>query len=294
MTEDELRVVRRAYAMHVLAADRPVDDPRLEEAFAAVPRERFLGPGPWPIFRFWRNAYVTTPSADPVHLYTNDLVGISPERRLNNGQPSFHAWLLAAAAPRDGEHVVHVGAGTGYYTAIMARLAGAHLDGGGRVTAIEIEADLAARARAGLAPCGRVRVIEGDGAAAPFDPADVIYVNAGVTRPADAWLDRLRDGGRLVLPLAADPGTRAGALSDPGRHGAVFVVTRQGVDFAARWVSPVAVYPCAALRDRESEAALAAALAREGRERVTRLYRTDSLPEEQCWLRGRGWCLAYA
>ncbi len=37
-----------------------------------------------------------------------------------------------------------------------------------------------------------------------FDLADVIYVNAGATRPADIWLDRLNDGGRLVLPLTTD------------------------------------------------------------------------------------------
>jgi protein-L-isoaspartate O-methyltransferase len=35
-------------------------------------------------------------------------------------------------------------------------------------------------------------------------PADVIYVNAGATRPADVWLDRLKEGGRLILPLTAD------------------------------------------------------------------------------------------
>jgi hypothetical protein len=30
-----------------------------------------------------------------------------------------------------------------------------------------------------------------------------------------------------------------------------------------------------------------------GAERVTRLYRRDDLPEDQCWLRAPGWCLAY-
>lgn len=294
MTPDELRVVRRAYAIQVMAADRPVDDPEVEAAFAAVPREDFLGPGPWQVFRIWRNAYVTTPSADPVHLYTNDVVAISPSRRLNNGQPSWHARLLAEARPREGDHVVHVGAGTGYYSALMARLAGAHLPGGGRVTAIEIEPDLAPRARAGLAAYGRVDVVEGDGTTVDFGPADVVYVNAGVTRPADLWLDRLREGGRLILPLAADAGTRAGALTDPARHGAVFLVTRQGSDFRARWISPVAVYPCAGLRDAASEAALAEALARPGRERVARLVRSEAVAAERCWLRAPGWCLAWA
>ena len=33
--------------------------------------------------------------------------------------------MIAAAAPRPGEHVVHVGAGVGYFTAILAELVGA-------------------------------------------------------------------------------------------------------------------------------------------------------------------------
>jgi hypothetical protein len=98
--EDELRIVRRAYAKQIMAADRQVTDTRIENAFAEVPREAFLGPGPWPILRFWINGYVATPSADPVYLYTNDIVGIAPERHLNNGQPSLHAHLLACAAAR--------------------------------------------------------------------------------------------------------------------------------------------------------------------------------------------------
>jgi protein-L-isoaspartate O-methyltransferase len=55
-----------------------------------------------------------------------------------------------------------------------------------------------------LAQTPHVRVVHGDGTRATFDPADVIYVNAGATRPADVWLDRLKEGGRLILPLTAD------------------------------------------------------------------------------------------
>src|SRR5262249_13919479 len=51
-----------------------------------------------------------------------------------------------------------------------------------------------------------VRALPGDGAQIKFDAADVIYVNAGATRPADLWLDRLNDGGRLTLPLTSDKG----------------------------------------------------------------------------------------
>jgi hypothetical protein len=82
-----------------------------------VPRERFLGPGPWPILR-WGRGYERSPDDDPIDLYTNDLIGIDPARELNNGQPSFHFALMARRDPQPGEHVVHIGAGTVYYSAI--------------------------------------------------------------------------------------------------------------------------------------------------------------------------------
>jgi protein-L-isoaspartate O-methyltransferase len=62
------------------------------------------------------------------------------------------------------------------------------------------------RARANLAPHPNVEIVEGDGALVSFGEADVIYVNAGCTRPAESWLDRLADCGRLILPLTSDRG----------------------------------------------------------------------------------------
>src|SRR5690348_16373563 len=105
----KLAIVRRAYAKRVLFA-AGVADRRVEQAFAAVRREDFLGPGPWPILRFGQG-YVQTPTADPVYLYDDVLVGIDPGRNLNNGQPWLHALLIAAAAPKAGEHAVLVGTG---------------------------------------------------------------------------------------------------------------------------------------------------------------------------------------
>ncbi|MPR09855.1 protein-L-isoaspartate O-methyltransferase family protein [Microvirga tunisiensis] len=288
MTPDEIKIVRRAYAKQITAAVQVVDE-RVETAFAEVPREDFLGPGPWPIFRM-RKAYVPTPTIDPVYLYTDDIVGIIPERHINNGQPSLHAILLSQAAPQAGDHIVHVGAGAGYYSAIMANLVAAS----GKVTAIEFDPELAARAKANLAPYRNVSVVQGDGSSVAFDAADVIYVNAGATRPADIWLDRLNDGGRLVLPLTTDLGFTSSNWSNMHRRGAVFLVTRRGDEFYARWISPVAIFPCEGMRDAESEKSLAAAFESGEQKRVTRLYRTDEVPAEQCWVRGPGWCLAYA
>jgi protein-L-isoaspartate(D-aspartate) O-methyltransferase len=280
--DTELEIIRRAYAKQIMAAAGATDR-RVEAAFAAVRREDFLGRGPWPILR-WDRGYVPAPTRDPVYLYADVVVGILPERNLNNGQPSFLAALIASAALRAGEHAVHVGPGVGYYTAILAQLVGRR----GRVTAIEFDPGLADRLAANFAGTRNVRVAQGDGARVPFDPADVILVNAGATRPADAWLDGLRDGGRLILPLTAH-----GFPNTDVRRGAVVRITRRGDDFLAARVSGVAIFPCAGMRDPESEVALAAAFERGRVQEVTRLYRRDDVPEEDCWVRGHGWCLAY-
>ncbi len=155
--QSELDIIRAAYARQILAA-AVVDDDRLGAAFRATRREDFLGPPPWPIVRWFRGGdYVPTPDTDPVYLYTDDLVGILPERRLNNGQPSLHAHLMHQAAPVAGDHIVHIGTGSGYYTAILAHLAGPS----GRVTGVEFDAELAARAKDNLAPYSTVEVDPG-------------------------------------------------------------------------------------------------------------------------------------
>ena len=288
----ELAIVRRAYAKQTLAAAR-VADARIEAAYAAIAREDYLGPGPWQIMRMM-GGYAPTPDADPVYLYVDQVVGIVPERWLNNGQPSFHAGLLNAAGIGEGEHVVHVGCGTGYYTAIMAHLAGA----AGRVTAIEFDPELATRARQSLAVFPHVTVIEGDGTITPFDEADVVYVNAGVTRPMPAWLDGLKDGGRLLFPLTTDYNFRNAkpGVVDPIRlmkSGAYFRVQRHGTELEASGIMATAIIPCENARDPESEAALAAAFEKASWTRVRSLVRGVEVPEERCWLRGDGWCLTY-
>jgi len=288
MEQEELAIVRRAYAKHVLA-NAGVDDARVEAAFAMVRREHFLGPGPWLMPR-WSLRYVPTPSDDPVYLYQDALVGIVPDRNLNNGQPSLHAMLIAAGAPQPGEHVVHIGAGVGYYTAILAHTVGES----GRVTAIEFDGGLAVRLSLNFARQPNVRALQGDGTQIEFDPADVIYVNAGATRPADIWLDRLKNGGRLILPLTSDKGFGENPENIPiQRRGAVIRIERRGNEFLAKWISAVAIFPCEGARDAECERALAAALDKGGWERVTRLYRRGDVPDEQCWLKGPDWCLAY-
>lgn len=184
---------RKFYA-RLMAANAGSADPRLEDVFAAVPREAFLGPGPWTVVA--GNGKVETPSADPVHIYQNVLVSLDAEKGINNGEPFLHAMWIGKVAPKPGEAVTHVGAGTGYYTALLAKL----VSPGGAVTAFELDSSLAERAIKNLEAYGNVTAIHGDAVVGGLPPSDIIYVNAGVAAPPAEWLKALKPGGRMVFP----------------------------------------------------------------------------------------------
>ncbi len=196
-------VLRRFYANYVTAKGG-VEDPRVRDAFAAVERARFLGSGPWQVVV--PNGYVSTDTGDAAVLYQDIVVGLVPEKGIHNGEPSLHAKCIGEAAPKVGDVVVHVGAGVGYYTAIFAHLAG----DSGRVYAYEIEPDLARRAVDNLAMYSTVTVAAQSGLDGALPMADVIYVCAGATHVPAPWLDALKLGGRLVLPLT--PTKRLGCM----------------------------------------------------------------------------------
>jgi protein-L-isoaspartate(D-aspartate) O-methyltransferase len=89
------------------------------------------------------------PANDPVYAYQDAVFALVPERGVNNGSPSLHAKMLNDLAVEPGQHIAHIGAGAGYYTAMLAELTGAS----GRVTAIEFDETLAERA-ASILPLG--------------------------------------------------------------------------------------------------------------------------------------------
>lgn len=190
---DDIDQFRTFYARLMGAASRS-SDPRLERAFETIPREAFLPPGPWKIW--FRGRYVETPDANPAYLYQDVLVALDAQRGINNGEPSLHAGWLGAVTPQAGETITHVGAGTGYYTAILSLLALPT----GTVTAFEIDRDLAAKARRNLEPFGHVTVVNSDATRQDLPASDVIYVNAGVSAPPSEWLRALNPNGRLIFP----------------------------------------------------------------------------------------------
>ena len=104
------------------------------------------------------------------------------------------------SARRRARRIVQIGAGAGYYTAILARLVGQR----GSVIAYEIEPDIAERARANLARYPQVEVRAHSGVGKALPRADCIYVNAAASHPVRVWLDALNVGGRLLFPLQAE------------------------------------------------------------------------------------------
>jgi protein-L-isoaspartate(D-aspartate) O-methyltransferase len=246
---DELR--RRYAEQVVLGAPRDLLD-ALVEAFATVPREVFLGAGPWRLGRHVAAndvSYETTPDASPVHVYRDVVISLVEGKGLNNGQPSGHARWLLGAAPRLGERVMHVGCGTGYYTAILAELVGSS----GHVLGYDVEPDLLDRARANLAAWPHVEVELGD-ASAPRGEYDVIYVNAGATHPRPEWLAALRPRGRLVLPLTVH--TNRDASHGTGVMAAIERPRDGGDRWPFRVVTPAGFYDCAHARDPDAETQL--------------------------------------
>jgi len=265
------------------SAGGAANHPRLAAAFASTLRENFVGSGPWKVFA--GGGYVETPTDDPAFLYQDVVVAISTERKINNGQPILHAICLAALNVKEGESVVHVGAGTGYYTAILAKLTGPT----GSVVAYEIEQDLAERAGRNLTGLPNVTVRYASGSQGALPECDVIYVSAGASYPLDIWLDALRVGGRLLFPLtsADGPGEIPGV-------GAILLIRRAAVDrYEARFICGAAFIPCVGARDDQTAGKLSAAFKRSDSRNVKSLRR-NSPPDETCWCAGNGWWLSTA
>lgn len=167
MTLDDYR---RFYAEEIEQV-AGLTSPALVEAFARVLREQFLGPPPWHI------------SSGEARVMA--IAGL--------GQPNYRA----TGDPRNpGDRVYHMGCGVDY-NAILAET----VERGCSVVAIDARPDLAPRARENLSGYAHVVVDTGD--AAEFDPGacDAMLINAGVTHPQPIWLERLREGGRLFMPL---------------------------------------------------------------------------------------------
>ena len=281
---------RRCYADEIRFVAN-LDSAALVEAFARVPREQFIGPGPWQVGSaevralaaagIGRATYV--PIDDPRHLYHNVVVVLDRARDINNGQPSALATWINALELESGERVYHLGCGVGYYTAIMAEVVGPT----GSVVATEIDPELAVRARENLSSYANVEVHSVDGG--EFDPGecDAMLINAGVTHPHPLWLDRLPEGGRLVLPITLATSETLGA-------GLMTKIVRHANWLSARGVSPVGIYSCKSVRDPELEPLVRIAFTTQAILRVRSFRPEPHEQEETCLLHGKGVCFSSA
>jgi protein-L-isoaspartate(D-aspartate) O-methyltransferase len=276
----------RQFYSEEIAAASALRSKALISAFAKVPRENFFEPGPWkvsaPDFGMPGAApYRDTEDADPKRLYHNILIAIDPARRLNNGHPSALAAWLDALDIAPGDHVFHLGAGVGYYTAIIAEIVGPD----GHVAAAEVDLGIAARARANLAPWKNVELISGDGGEYDPGPVDVIFINAGVTHPRSLWLDRLKPGGRLLFPITFDTGDGVG-------KGCMVLVKHDGDTYPARSASFVMIYSCTSVRDKELNGAILKQLSSGKLMGIKSLRRDAHESSESCLVHGADFCLS--
>ena len=177
-------------------------------------------------------------TSEPADLYSDVLVAIDGARGINNGEPQLWAFIFDRLDVQEGARVLHVGAGTGYYTALLAELAGP----GGSVVAMEVEVDVAERARHNLQNCQQVEVRNQDAASLTQLPFDRIVFSCGITSLPPVWLDRLGMEARIAVPFTGTDGT-----------GLFFSLTWTQEVIAVVPLSGVVIYPAAGFRDAREE-----------------------------------------
>lgn len=188
---------------------RGIGDERVLAAMGGVPREEFL------------------PTEVRPRAYADGALPIACGQTVS--QPWIVARICEALAPAPSDRVLEIGTGSGYSTAVLARLAR-------EVISVERHPELAGGARENLARLrvSNAEVLEGDGSAglparAPFD---AIAVHAAAPARPAGLLSQLADGGRLVVPIAAGPGREM-----------LTIYLRRGSTLEAEEICPVAFVP---------------------------------------------------
>lgn len=168
---------------------------RVQEAIAATPRERYLGPPPWTIFP--AAGGTPTETSDPNDLASDTTISIGAAGRVNTGNPLFWAPLLARLDIQQGMRIAQMGTGLGYYTAILSTLVGS----AGKVTGYEIDEELAAGSVQNLADRANVEIVAGDGNLDELAPFDGLICFYGLSDLPRGWLQGHQTAGRLLVPL---------------------------------------------------------------------------------------------
>lgn len=162
----------------------------IERAFLAVPRENFL-PSNLSLEKIYADEAI-------VVKYNEEGAAIS-----SSTQPYLMADMLEALHLEAGMRVLEIGAGVGYNAAIMAQIVG----DGALVTTLDLDPEMADIARDNLqrlgSPYSEVTVLAADGAAGwpAHAPYDRIIVTVQQWDISPAWVEQLKIGGLLLLPI---------------------------------------------------------------------------------------------
>lgn len=177
---------------------RGIRSPRVLDAMIVVPRHLFV------------------PREHVIEAYDDTPLPIGDGQTIS--QPYMVAAMADALFLEGNEHVLEVGAGSGYQAGVLSLLAR-------EVIAAEVQPALFSETRERMARLGymNVRIEEGDGSLGwpPGEPRetryDAILVSAAAPAVPPPLLEQLAEGGRLVMPIGT-----------PERQELVRIVKRQG------------------------------------------------------------------
>ncbi|NUS66515.1 MAG: methyltransferase domain-containing protein [Saccharothrix sp.] len=207
----------RARLADSLVAAGVLRDPRWVEAFRQVPRHAFLPgffvqrpDGTWEpvtaehpdhLALIYRNDVCVTQLDNDDHAWEQALVtgAVTGVPTSSSSMPTIMAIMLEALAVAPGDRVLEIGTGTGYNAALLC-----HVLGEERVTSIDVDPGVLARARARLNAAGyHPTCVAGDGEQgyAPRAPYDRILGTCAVSRIPAAWLEQAAPGGLVVTTL---------------------------------------------------------------------------------------------
>ena len=163
-------------------AGQGITDTKVLAAMGKIPREVFVKP-----------PYLNS-------AYQNEALPLDDGQTIS--QPLVVALMTQALGLKGEERVLEVGTGSGYQAAVLAEIVR-------EVYTVEIKKGLAKKAEERLARLGygnvHVMVADGYRGLPEHAPFDAIVVTASAGKIPGPLLDQLSEGGRLIMPVGADP-----------------------------------------------------------------------------------------
>ena len=182
---DQADHLRNALVEDLVEQDA-ISSQAVRQAFETVPRHLFV-PGV---------DIATAYSDQPVFIRWDAETPIS-----SSTQPTMMAIMVEQLGLEPSSRVLEIGAGTGYNAAILAHMVGES----GSVITVDIDQDIVDEAAANLSRAGydNVKCICGDGfeGFSAGQPYDRIIVTVGAYDVSPHWVDQLKDGGIMVVPV---------------------------------------------------------------------------------------------